>query len=172
MIDPNILGDGDLPVPSAAEVQRQQMSLIPAVYKTNQEKMMCELALGMEEPEDIFARYGYSPEHARLLQKTPEFGIALAKIAKEVHASGLTFKTKVRAMAEDILPHAYNIAIDPEQPTAERVKLMQWMGKLAGHEPKEKDNTVAGGGFSLNITFAGEAPQKVVTGEQLTIEQQ
>ena len=58
---------------------------------------------------------------------------------------------------------------------AVRADLIKWAAKVAGNEPAPvKSNEVTGGGFSLSITFAGQAPQQIVTAarEPLTIEQE
>lgn len=153
----------------AAARQSERLSALPTVYKSTLERLACELALQMEEPEDTFARYGYTPEQAVALMETPAFTVLALRIGKEVKESGLSFKMKARAQAEEYLGHAFEIATDPLAPTAERVKIFQWTCKMAGYEPREKDEAAAKGGFSLNISFAGEAPQKIVANEPLTL---
>ena len=162
-----------LPVATAQDRQTDRLSHIPAVYRSPLERMACELATEMEEPGVVFQRYGYDEARAVELMETAHFTDMLARIGKEVRESGLTFKLKARAQAEELLGHSFEIATDPLQPTSERVKLIQWTAKMAGLEPKEKEVAGAGGGgFSLNITFAGsETAVNVVKEAPLTIEQ-
>lgn len=161
------------PGTTAQEYQDARMSAVPAVYRTTHERLACELALGMEEPGAIFAQYGYNEDQALALMEAPGFAATLSRIGKEVKESGLSFKLKARAQAEELLGHSFEIATDPLAPTSERVKLIQWTAKVAGYEPKEgKEEGRAGGGLNLTIQFSGQAPVQVVQHEPLTILQE
>lgn len=152
--------------------QHDRMALVPEIYKTTHERLAVELALKMDEPADIFARYGYSVEQAAALLDSVAFQVMMARIAAEVAQNGLSFKAKIRAIAEDLLPTAHALATDPLTSAAVRADLIKWAGKMAGHEPKEDKEVGKGvGGLNLSITFAGQAPMKVVENSPLTIEQ-
>lgn len=167
------MGDEDLPVVTAEQRRDDRMSGVPDIYKAPLERMACELALELEDPTEVFRRYGYAEDRAAALLNSEQFSILLARIGKEVRESGLSFKMKARAMAEGFLADVYDIVTDPLQPTSERGKLIQWTAKVGGLEPKEKDEGKVPGGFALSITFAGEQqPMKVVGNEPVTIEQQ
>ena len=163
-----------IPAVTAQDAYDERMATqVPALYKTTHERLACELALDLDEPEDIFGRYGYTTEQAVDLLAQPGFKATIDRIGKEIRESGLSFKTKVRAAAEELLADAFHIATDPLAPTAERVKLIMWHAKLAGHEPTLKDEKGAGsGGLNLQITFAGQAPQTVVSHQPQLIEQE
>ena len=75
-------------------------------------------------------------------------------------------------MAEGLLPEVYDMSTDPLVSSAVRLDGVKWVAKMAGFEPKEKDEGKTGGGFSLSITFAGQAPVQVVNSEPLLIEQE
>lgn len=176
MTDPNA---PFLPTITAEDHQRARLDALPPMYTQATERMACELALEMEDPADIFRRYGYSEEQAVAVMESTSFAALLARVGKEVRESGLSFRTKAKAQAEELLGHSFEIATDPNAPTSERVKLIQWTARVAGLEPKEKDEGAGRGGFTLNLTFAGEAPQKVVSGAErlmsggaLTIDQE
>jgi len=164
----------DLTVPDESPVQMRREARweeLPEIYKLKTERMACELALGLETPETIFTAYGYSAEQAVALLESPSFTLILERIAKEVRESGLSFKMKARAQAEELLADSFDIATDPYQSAAVRADLIKWTAKMAGHEPKEKgDDGKSGGGLTLSITFAGQPTQAVVR-EALTIEQ-
>lgn len=164
--------DDSPPQPYTITRQEERMAALPAVYKTPYEQMACELAIGIDSPEDVFRRYGYTAEQGDNLLMNPEFARVLDRISQEVRTSGLSFKTKVKMQAEALLGHAYEIASDPLQPTSERVKLIVWHAKLSGYEPKESDEKGkgSGGGLNLSITFSGQAPVKVVSSEPQLIE--
>lgn len=162
----------DLPVSTAQQYEDARMRGVPSLYKTTHERLAVELALRMEDPEVIFQRYGYAPDAAATLMDTASFTILLARIGKEIAENGLSFKTKIRAIAEDLLPTAHSLATDPMTSSAVRADIIKWATKIAGHEPKEtKDDGRSGGGLNLSITFSGQQPMKVVQNEALTIEQ-
>lgn len=158
--------DGFERQPTAAERQASRIDALPAVYKTQHERLAYELALKMDEPEAIFAKHGYSEDQALALLSSPGFSLLFDKVTAEVAESGQTFRMKARAQAEALLTQSFEIATDPTAPTSERVKLIQWTAKVAGYEPKPTpDDTGQGaGGFNLTIQFAGQQPQQVVTG--------
>ena len=164
----------NLPVEHSPESrQTDRQSHIPAIYKTKHERLACELALHMGEPEQIFHDYGFSPDEAQALLDSPAFTNLLAKVAADIRENGLDFKTKIKSVAIDLIPHAYDLATDPLCSSAVRADLIKWSAKMAGHEPSVKGEVKEGaGGFTLSITFAGQQPQQIVAGrEPLTIEQ-
>jgi hypothetical protein len=165
----------DIPAEQQTPQQYQdaRMSAIPALYRTTLERMACELALHMEEPEEIFKQYGYTPDQAAILLESPAFLALCSRIGKEVLESGLSFKTQAKVQARELLGHSYEIATDPLASTAVRADLIKWTAKMAGYEPKEgKDDGKVGGGLNLSITFAGQAPVQIVRHEPVTIEQE
>ena len=152
----------------------ERMELVPAIYKSAHERLACELALKFDEPADVFARYGYDEEQAAALLDNAAFEVLLKRITAEIQTSGLTYKAKARAIAEDLLPEVYAMGCDPHISPAVRLSAAQWTARMAGYEPKtDKDEGKQGGGLNLSITFAGQAPVQVVAQEQpLTITQE
>lgn len=158
---------------SLEERQSQRMEHLPEIYRTKHERMCCELALDMENADVIFASYGYNEEQAVELVESPAFIAMLERITREVRESGLSFRMKARAQAEELLATSFEMATDPYISASVRADLIKWTGKMAGHEPKEKDESKLGiGGLTLSITFAGQAPEKIVQGEPLVITQE
>lgn len=155
----------------AQERETERLGLVPALYKTTHERLAVELSLGMDSREDIFLRYGYDAERAAALMEVPAFKVMLARIGAEIAQNGLSFKAKIKAIAEDLLPTAHALATDPLTSAAVRADLIKWAGKMAGHEPKEeKDGGKGGGGLNLSITFSGQAPVRVVENEAIALE--
>ncbi len=158
------------------EHQATRLAALPALYKTQQERLCYEIVLAKsigETEESVFARYEYSPEQALALVESPGFAALLDRVAKDLHENGLTFRAKARAQSEALLEHSFDIATDPTQSTAARVKVIQWTARMAGHEKGlDKDEGKGGGGFSLSITFSGQAPMKVVANEPALITQE
>ena len=147
----------------AEERQDERQSAIPALYKTTHERLACELALRMDDTDAVFERYGYSPEAAQELMESPAFTALLAQVGAEIRENGLSFRLKAKAISEDLLPHAYDIATDPLQSAAVRADLIKWSARVAGNEPAPAKGVEQGsGGFTLSITFAGQEPMRVV----------
>ena len=160
---------------SAADRQTERMALVPEFYKTEYERLACELALMPEDVEAVFFRYGYTVDEAAVLLESQGFLVILERVKRELHETGVSFRAKAKAISESLLPYAWDMASDPHCPSATRADLIKWTATMAGHNPKEKDKDdgKTGGGLTLSITFAGQAPQQVVTSrEPLTITQE
>lgn len=167
----NLQDNGFMKPETPAEHQQARLAALPAIYKTAHERMAVELAMGMDEPVDVFERYGYTADQGIALMDTPAFAATLERISKEVQSNGLTFRAKARVQAEALLEHSFEIATDPDAPAAVRADLIKWTAKVGDLEPrKEADESKAGGGFSLSITFSGQEPMKVVAHEPVLIE--
>ena len=158
----------------AADRQAERMAMVPEFYKTEYERLACELAMAPEDVESTFANYGYSIDEGAVLLENKAFLMILERVKRELHETGLSFRAKARAISEELLPYALEMASDSHCPSAVRADLIKWSAKVAGNEPKEKvDDGKMGGGLVLSITFAGQAPQQVLTGrEPIMIEQE
>ena len=158
----------------ATERQEERRAGIPAIYKTTHERLACELALNMAEPEEVFKAYGYTPETALALTESPAFTALCKRIGTEIRENGLSFRMKAKAISEELLVDAFEIATDPLQSGAVRAKIIEWVTKVAGNEPAPPKSEVAGGGgVNLSITFAGQGETKIIGGhEPALIEQE
>jgi hypothetical protein len=156
--------------------QAARLEDVPEIYRKKLERLAVELALNINDAEDIFDQYGYSPDAAAELVENPAFVLLMQQAQKEVFETGLSFRTKAKLMAGELLPYAHDIATDPLQSAAVRADLIKWTAKVADYEPKAmKDDSKTGGGLTLSITFAGAAPQQVIATQQreaLTIDQE
>ncbi len=152
--------------------QDRRMAEVPELYRQNHERLAVELALHMDDAEAIFASYHYTPDQAAELIESPAFIALLERVTKEVREQGLSFRMKARAIAEDLLPFAHEMATDANCSAAVRADLIKWASKVGDLDPKpSKDDSKTGGGLTLSITFAGQAPQQVVSAhETLTID--
>lgn len=143
---------------SAAAYERERL---PLGYKAQSvgdmsfdPRLAYEIALEIDDPVAVMAKYGYVGDHAVALLKEVAFALAVKNYRNEVSTSGISFKLKARVQAEDLLAHSYNIATDPDAPASVRADIIKWTAKMAGYEPKEDGGAKGGGaGFNLNITF-------------------
>ena len=162
---------------SAALRQAARLEDVPEIYRKTHERLAVELAMHVDDADEIFSRYGYPPDDAAVLVESPAFVALMQQAQKSVIEEGLSFKTKAKLIAGELLPYAHDLATDPLISAAVRLQSIQWAAKMAGFEPKEtKDDGKMGSGLTLSITFAGQAPQQVVTAqpqyESLTIDQE
>lgn len=157
----------------AADRQEARMAAVPDFYKTEYERLACELALMPENVEAIFASYGYSVEDASVLLESKPFLIILERVKREIHETGVSFRTKAKVISESLLPYAWEMASDPTCPSATRADLIKWTATMAGHNPKEaKDDGKTGGGLVLSIQFSGMPPAQIISArEPVMIEQ-
>ncbi len=142
-----------------------------AAEMTYDPRLAYELALEMDQPLEIFSRYGFDESGARDMLKFKPFVTTIKKYKEEILEHGISFKMKAKIQAEDLLTHSYAMAVDPNTPPAVRASLITWTTKVAGLEPTpSKDSGSGAGAFQLNISFAGAAPtvisaQRVIEGE-------
>lgn len=119
---------------------------------------------GAEKATEVFERYRIDHAAAVELLTNPVFLKQLERYKEEIETSGMTFRMKARVLAEDVLPHGYELATDPTTPAAVRADMIQWLAKIADLEPKKDQVQAAGGGFSLQIVYAGNA-SSILVGE-------
>ena len=147
-------------------LDQRQASRLPDGYEPGAVKgwdprLAYELALEMDSAENVFARYAVSRDAAVALLTNAAFVSTVKKYREEVVAGGVSFRLKAKIQAEDLLTHSYEMATDPEVPPAVRADLIKWTARVAALEPKDKGEGGGGtgGGFTLNLTFGGPAPQ-------------
>lgn len=120
-----------------------------------------ELVVSQDAAEEVFERYGVTAERAASLLAHPLFRQALKAAEAELREAGLTFRTKARIMAEDLLEEGYSIATDPDAPANVRADLIKWAARMGDLEPAKKEGGGAAlGGFHLHIDLGGEGPAK------------
>ena len=134
-----------------------------------------ELALKIDEPGVVFERYGIDQDEALRLLHLPAFADAIRKFDAEIKEHGIGFRTKARIIAEELLEHAHDIAVDPHQSGAVRADLIKWAAKVGDLEPapKKGDATDTAARYQFQIVFSGTQPAHTMTIEQrqpLTIE--
>ena len=126
--------------------------------------MAYEIACGLEDPAEIAARYGVTPEQWEQLTKHRPFLMAVQRYRKELKESGYTFRTKAHLQAEDLLGTAYLMAKDPNTPSNVRADLIKWTAKVAGLEPDSRTvQGPQGGGFQVNINLGDGKQSKTIT---------
>jgi hypothetical protein len=77
---------------------------------------------------------------------------------EEVREKGLTFRLKARAQAEELLTTSYMLIHDPAVSPAVKADLIKSTVKWAGLEPKNTDDSAAGGGGVKIMINLGSSP--------------
>jgi hypothetical protein len=118
-------------------------------------EMVVAIAQGLEEPDDIAARHGFTGTKWEKLKEWKPFIAAVAEHRAELERSGYTFRVKARFMAEDLLEETFVKAKNPETSLAQKLQVTQFLTRVAGLEPKEDKSGTAGEGFSVTINMNG-----------------
>lgn len=108
-----------------------------------------ELAAQMGDPQAILAGYGFQGRAAFDLVASELFQKELRKQVEAFAANGLTFRRRAEIIADDALPHVYELIKDSTAPSATRLDAIKWVTRMAGLEPNEKAAT--NNAFVLNI---------------------
>jgi hypothetical protein len=128
-----------------------------AVDMTFDPRLAYELALGVSSPSEVFSKYEFDTEAATRMISNPAFIATVKKYKDEIQEGGVSFKLKARIQAEDLLTHSYILATDPETPASVRADMIKWTARVADLEPRGNDKASGpAGGFTLNISFAGD----------------
>lgn len=126
------------------------------------QELILNIAIGMEEPAVIAARYGIEGADWANLQAYRPFQIAVEKQKAELEASGLTFRVKAKALTEDVFEEAYKIARSNDATLMQKLEFIKLGAKLADMEPKANTQVAAGPGFSISINFSTPKPENKV----------
>ena len=122
------------------------------------QELILNVAMGMEEPEVIAARYGVEGDDWVKLKAYRPFQIAVEKQKAELEASGLTFRVKAKALTEDVFEEAYKIARGNDATLMQKLEFIKLGAKLADMEPKNTTQVASGPGFSISINFSTPKP--------------
>jgi len=118
-------------------------------------EMIVAIAQGLEEPDEIAARHGFTGDKWEKLKVWKPFVTAVAEHRAELERSGYTFRVKARFMAEDLLEETFVKAKNPETSLAQKLQVTQFLTRVAGLEPKEDKSGLVGEGFSVTINMNG-----------------
>ena len=172
----DLIGKDDLPAPDpkgtprgvgrlTEEVEKREVARLAEIAKRNSwpVRLPFDLAMEMEEADETFKRYEVTPERALHLLGHKEFVESVRTWREIIVKEGVSFRTKARLAAEDLLQTAYLLATDPTMPASVRADMVKWHAKVAGLEPKQDPEGGAGGGgqgITLKIEFTGTPGQQ------------
>lgn len=151
--------------------------LSPALLTAEDEKRLRDLAAGLirgiEEPETVIARCGFTPEQYTELSETRMFRQMLSEAQEEWEGARNThkrIKLKAAVNIEEALPHFFKAMTSDKEPLSSKVKAFEVVSRVAGLGNPEPAPVGNGQFFKLEINLgAGVAPIMVGT-DNVTIE--
>lgn len=118
------------------------------------QELILTIAMGMEEPREVAARYGFEGARWDKLKEWKPFRDAVAQKTAELETSGITFKIKAKALTEDVFEDAYKIARSNDATLLQKLEFIKLGAKLGDMEPKTNTQVQAGPGFSITINLS------------------
>lgn len=143
--------------------QESDLPLIPEPPRLHEvpAEMVLEIACGMERPQDIATRYGYSHQEFEQLAAWPEFGRQVETKKQELKTTGHTFRLMTGWMAEDLAKDLYRKAKTNDATLPQVHDVFKTMAKLADYEPKQTVSSEKGSGFSIQIVFGDKKAEPI-----------
>lgn len=129
------------------------------------QELILTIAMGMEEPQEVAARYGFEGARWNKLQEWKPFRDAVAQKTAELETSGITFKIKAKALTEDVFEDAYKIARSNDATLLQKLEFIKLGAKLGDMEPKTNTQIQAGPGFSITINLSQPKIEKDINAE-------
>ena len=116
-------------------------------------KFIYEVALGVEAPEHVAARWGIAKEKWAQIQATDAFRRQVAALQAELERDGTQFGATSGVMAKVLLDKIFQEAVGPETDIKNRLEVLKSLAKYANFEPKNSAETSVGPKFSINISI-------------------
>lgn len=118
-------------------------------------KLVLEVAYGVEPPEEIAERYGFSRTEWLLLKEHKPFVKQVEDKKEELRAGGYTFRMKSAVIAEDLLGTLYLKAKEEDASFHTILETVKLTAKAAGFEAPQKEETNTGSSFQITINLGG-----------------
>ena len=118
------------------------------------QRMLLEMAYGLETAEVIRNRYGIDDDQWLKLRASPVFRAELSKHIGELQRNGTSFRAKAQVLAEDILALSHVMARDERIPAIVRLDAVKWLAKVSGlDESAKKEQASSGNNVQVNINL-------------------
>jgi hypothetical protein len=118
-----------------------------------------EIAQDIRPLEEILLDHGFSglgDPRWTAISESPAFGAILAQSIEEWNSAKTTpqrIRMKAAAIVEQSLPAVFSIINDTTEKAADRIRMLEVIGRFAGVETEAK-TAHSGGGFSVSINIA------------------
>jgi len=114
-------------------------------------------AQGLEEPDEIAARFGLTGENWDQIKESKPFQLAVAAKKADLEKNGWVFRQKAAMGAEMVLEKVIVDLMSNETGTGMRLEGLKTLSKLANLEPKEDKTASAGPGFQIHIDLGNSS---------------
>lgn len=127
-------------------------------------QLIWECAAGLENPDSIAARFGFSDEKWERLKQWGPFITAVQAQRSEFERNGMTFRLKAGLMAEEMMSQMFKQAIANDTSIMQKLSVFNSLVDVAGLKPDKKavdTNVQAAPKFSITINIPqaqGPAP--------------
>ena len=118
-------------------------------------KLVLEIAYGIEPPEEIAERYGFSSAEWALLEEHKPFIKQVDDKKEELRAGGYSFRMKAAVIAEELLGTLYLKAKESDASFHTILETVKLTSKAAGFETPPREEQATGAQFSITINLGG-----------------
>ena len=113
-------------------------------------ELILHLAMGLEEPADIAARHGFSPDQFEALCQWEPFLVQIEAKKAQLKQEGWTFRVKNAFYAEEIGEKLYLHAMSDQATFPQLLDAYKTTARLADLEPK---GSTSAGGDKFSVTL-------------------
>jgi hypothetical protein len=142
----------DLPYPLETHKTLSEKALrVPA-------EMVLQIASGLDQPEEIAARYGYDADTFAKLKEWLPFVQEVAKVRAELEKSGYDFTLDSRLKAKELSNNIFLRAMASDATFGQVHDAFRTFTEFADLKPKQVQSNTApsSAGFSINIVLNGD----------------
>ena len=122
---------------------------------------------GLPDLTPVVRRHGVDPVEFATFLTDPVFLRAVLALREEIAEKGVVFRSRARALAEDVLRTTYALTRDGDISPGVRLESAQSIVRWAGLDkppPAEAEAPGAGGGVTISINIGGDH-RKLTMGE-------
>ena len=119
-------------------------------------QLIWECAAGLEDPDSIAARFGFTDAKWERLKQWPPFIHAVQNQRAEFERNGMTFRLKAGLMAEEMMSQMFKQAIANDTSIMQKLSVFNSLVDVAGLKPDKKavdTNVQAAPKFSITINI-------------------
>lgn len=116
-------------------------------------QMVLEIAYGVEQPERVAEKFGFSPVEWEQLKGHDPFVRQVDEKKAELKASGYSFRMKAAIAAEDLLEDVYKAAKEEGSSFHTKLESVKFFARAAGLDQPVKQQQDTGPAFSITINL-------------------
>lgn len=124
-------------------------------------EMVASIAMGMEDPDEIADRHGFTGAKWEKLKAWKPFNDTVAMQRAEFEKTGVTFRLKSAMKADMLADQVFVAAMGNDVPLGQKLATLQYFTKAGDLEPKDTKNLNNMDGFSISINIGGPGNQTV-----------